>query len=216
MLPYNKVNLYQNIRQLALFGLYWGYAIFAVRMFLLKRNYLWKFVTLIVIPLLCNGMVMYNGKINLALCIASFILLPFQWGMLFSLGYCMVASFHLETSGASKRTYGKNNKKKIKKRWGNKEYRLLGILLIFIACVMIFFGGYSTGRSKAAEKRRFGIVKMDEGQYAVIDANENKLILQKCEINQNNLRIDANTYLCVANEMDIIFNNFENVELNIN
>ena len=39
MLPYNKINLYQNIGQLALFALYWGYTIFAVRMFLLKKEF---------------------------------------------------------------------------------------------------------------------------------------------------------------------------------
>ena len=210
MLPYNKINLYQNIGQLALFALYWGYTIFAVRMFLLKRNFLWKFIALIVIPLLINGTLSYDGSINLALIIASSILLPFQWIMIFSLGYCMVTSFHKETLSKPKE---KKRKQKKVKRWGDKEYRLLGVILILISCIIMFWQGYNTSYAIASEKSRFGIVKIDEEEYAVIDANENKLILQKCEIENENLVIDVDTYLCVTNNVMINFNNFTNVEL---
>lgn len=210
MLPYNKINLYQNIGQLALFALYWGYTIFAVRMFLLKRNFWWKFIALIVIPLLINGTLSYDGSINLALIIASSILLPFQWIMIFSLGYCMVTSFHKETLSKPKEM--KRKQKKVK-RWGDKEYRLLGVILILISCIIMFWQGYNTSYAIASEKSRFGIVKIDEEEYAVIDANENKLILQKCEIENENLVIDADTYLCVTNNVMINFNNFTNVEL---
>lgn len=77
----------------------------------------------------------------------------------------------------------------------------------------MFWQGYNTSYAIASEKSRFGIVKIDEEEYAVIDANENKLILQKCEIENENLVIDVDTYLCVTNNVMINFNNFTNVEL---
>lgn len=209
MLPYNKVNLYQNIGQLALLVLYWGYAIFAVRMFIIKRNFLWKFITLFVIPFLINCAMSYDGRINLVLIIVSTIFLPLQWIMIFSLGYCMVTSFHKESLSKPRKM---NRKKKKVKRWSDKEYRLLGIILMFIACIIIFWQGYFTSYIIASEKSRFGIVKIDGEEYAVIDANENKLVLQKCEMKNNNLKIYKDTYLCVTNDVIINFKNFSSVE----
>jgi len=210
MLPCNRINLYQNIRQLALIGAYWGFSMFAVRMLKLKRNYLWKCLSWILIPLLLNSVIAYVWNLNVPLIVVSVMLLPAQWGMLFALGYCMVVPFHQETLSKPKRT---NRKKKMIECWGDKEYKLLGILLILVACIMIFWQGYFTSYTTASEKRRFGIVEIDEEQYVVIDANGDKMILQKCEINQNVLKINYNTYLCVNNEMIINFETFDNVEL---
>lgn len=62
-------------------------------------------------------------------------------------------------------------------------------------------------------KRRFGIVEIDKEQYVVIDASSNELILQKCVIDENRLKIDTNTYLHMSNEVMIYFETFEKVEL---
>ena len=207
MLPYNKNNFYESIGEFALVGLYWVFALFAVRMILIKGNYLWKFFSCIVIPLLINCALAFDGEVNVGLIIASLILIPLQWGMIFALGYCMAVTWHNESLDRPKKI---RTKKKRGQRWGDKEFLLLGILGVFLACVVFFWQQYSENNNMASKKKRFGIVEIDQEPYAVIDANENKIILQRCEINNNNLKLYSNTYLCAPNEMLI---KFENVEL---
>ena len=83
MLPFDKFRLYQNVVPFAILVLYWVYALFAVRMFKLKRNFLWKFVSLFLIPLLINcGLaygLSYDNEIDLALIITAILLMPLQW-----------------------------------------------------------------------------------------------------------------------------------------
>lgn len=209
MLPYNKINLYQNIGRWTLLALYWGYTIFSVRMFLLKRNFCGKVIWLIVFPLLINAWMSGERELSLAVIVASVILLPFQWLMIYSLGYCMVISFHKETLLEPKRTKSKN--KRIK-RWGDKEYRSLGMMITLMMCIIVFWQRYNDSYITASEKTRFGIVEIDKEDYAVIDANENRMILQKCEIENEKLIIYINTYLCTTNDIVINFKNFTNVE----
>lgn len=79
---------------------------------------------------------------------------------------------------------------------------------------MIFYNRYSIGRASASEKSRFGIVRIEETDYAVIDANENKMILQQCEQNEKNLIIDTDTYLCLPNNAVIVnYKTFDDVKL---
>lgn len=208
MLPYNKVNLYQNITQLVLIGAYLEFTMWAVRIFFIKRNYLWKFFVWIVLPLMLNLWIAYDSGFNIILIISSIILLPLQWMIMFVAGYCMMKSFQQETSDKPKK-----QKQNTEKYWSYQDYRRLGILIIGVVCIGIFIQGYASGYRTASEKRRFGIVEINEEQYVVIDANEDKMILQKCEINEHILKINYNTYLCVKNEMIINFETFHSVEL---
>lgn len=215
MLPYNKINLYKNIVWFAIVVLYWGYAIFTVRMFLLKRNYLGKFITALVIPFLMNIFFIFNGEINSELIIVSGIFILFHWLMIFALGYCMAISFNKEGLEKNKEVNKKKkaNRKVKTKRWGDKEYRLLGGILIVVGGMLLFLQGYSDGKMRAAEERRFGIVTIDEEEYVVIDANEDKLILQKCEVRKSDLLIDVDTYLSITNNKMIDFKYFNTVRL---
>lgn len=107
MLPYNKISLYQNVGQIALSGLYWAYAIFAVRIFLIKRNYIWKFMFLIIIPFFINIVIAHHGEFNASLIVICAIFLPFHWGMIFALGYCMVSPLHQDILNKPKKTKAK-------------------------------------------------------------------------------------------------------------
>lgn len=212
MLPYNKVNLYQNITQLVLIGLYLELAMLAVRIFFIKRNYLEKFMAWIVLPLVINAiivMISYSGSFNMILIIiSSIIFLPIQWILMFIAGYAMMKSFQEETLDKPKKQ--KRNKEK---HWSYNDYRRIGIIIIVVVCIGIFLQGCASGYRTASEKKRFGIVEINEEQYVVIDANENKMILQKCEIKEHILKINYNTYLCVKNERIINFETFHRVEL---
>ena len=96
---------------------------------------------------------------------------------------------------------------------GAKEYRTFGVVIIFALLIGFFYSGYSENNKKAREQRKFGIVDIDEQKYAVIDANESHMILQNCEFDEKSLTIFENTYLCVDNGLNIIFIQFEKVEV---
>lgn len=114
MLPYNRINLYQNIARLSISGLYWAFAIFAVTMFKMKGNYLWKMISGILIPLMINISILCyisNGYFIRNLFSVSIAYLPVQWLMIFSLGYCMVGSFHSKGNSRKKDAIRKEQEK---------------------------------------------------------------------------------------------------------
>lgn len=210
MLSYNKNNFYQNVGTIAIFFIYWGYSILSVRMLKLKGNYIKKFIFFVIIPLALSVMLVYNETITgqfMATIMAICILIFLQWILIFSLGYCLIMSFDKETLDISKQA-GKK-----KRGWGDSNYMLLGILLISICFAMVFYSGYYNSYRKASEKRTFGVVVINDGKYAVIDANEKKLVLQKCVINDSTLYINKNTYLCANNEVLICYETFDDVKV---
>ena len=208
MLPYNKNSLYQSVGQIAIFLIYWGYATLSVRTLKLKRNYVKKFIFFGMIPLVLGIVLVYGEMISWQLTttiIAVIILIFLQWFLIFILGCCLPMSFDKETIDLPKCTGIR------KGSWENGNYMLLGILLLFFSFAMIFYCGHYNSYRMATEKRVFGIVDIDNGRYAVIDANTEKIILQKCGINGSTLCIDKNTYLCANNEVLICYEIFDNV-----
>lgn len=212
MLPYNKNSLYQNVGPIAVLIIYWGYAILSVKTFKLKKHLLKKLIFFVLIPIILSvaWVYKYNGIIDWSwnvIIVTIGKLIVFQWIMIFSLGYCMVLSFEKETTEKPKR-------KGIRvSRWGDDNYMILGILLMFICFTLFFYSGYQNNYRKAAEQRVFGTVIINDERYAVIDANEEKLVLQKCEINDSILYINKNTYLCANNEVLIFYETFNDVEV---
>ena len=65
---------------------------------------------------------------------------------------------------------------------------------------------------RAENQTKFGVVQIDGDEYALIDANEDKLILQRCETNNDCIKIYVNTYLCLENDIAIKFEKFGNVQ----
>ena len=231
MLPYNKNNLYHNIGAFVLVLLYLGYAILTVRILTMRKNYVKKFFCSIIIPLLINMWIFYGGNINLSLLKACVKYIPFQWIMIASFGIGMALSIYPEIlhdlKSQQKRVNRKRvnrkkstekNQKKCEKRrgrrtWNNKDDMILGGVLILAGCIIFFVHGYCDNKNLAESKTRFGIVQVKNEEYAVIDENEDKLILQQCEIENKKIRININTYLCRDNNMIINFRKFETVEL---
>lgn len=208
MLPYNKNNFYQNVGTIAILIIYWGYAILSVRTLKLKKQFLKKIFFFVLIPALISVIWVYDEVTAwswnvIILMVSGLIVL--QWIMIFSLGYCMVLSFEKGTTEKAKRKGTRVS------RWGDDNYMILGILLMFICFAMFFYSGYQNNYRKATEQRVFGTVTINEERYAVIDANVEKLILQKCEINGSTLYIDKNTYLCTNNEVLICYETFDDI-----
>ena len=236
MLPYNKNNLYHNIGAFVLVLLYLGYAILTVRILTMRKNYVKKFFCSIIIPLLINMWIFYEGNINLSLLEVCVEYIPFQWIMIASFGIGMALSIYPEIlqdlksqqkrvdrkrvnrKRVNRKKSTEKNQKKCEKRrgrrtWNNKDDMILGGVLILAGCIIFFVRGYCDNKNLAESKTRFGIVQVKNEEYAVIDENEDKLILQQCEIENKTIRININTYLCKDNNMIINFRKFETVEL---
>ena len=240
MLPYNKNNLYHNIGAFVLVLLYLGYAILTVRILTMRKNYVKKFFCSIIIPLLINMWIFYEGNINLSLLKACVKYIPFQWIMIASFGIGIALSIYPEIlqdlksqqkrvdrkrvnrkrvnrKRVNRKKSTEKNQKKCEKRrgrrtWNNKDDMILGGVLILAGCIIFFVHGYCDNKNLAESKTRFGIVQVKNEEYAVIDENEDKLILQQCEIENKKIRININTYLCRDNNMIINFRKFETVE----
>lgn len=208
MLPYNKNSLYQSVGQIALFIIYWGYATLSVKTLKLKKNYVKKFIFFGMIPLVLSIVLVYDemaGWQLITTIIAVSLLILLQWLMIFIFGFCLMISFDKETIDLPKHT----GKRKSSREDGN--YMMLGILLLFICLALVFCFEHYKSYMKATEQRVFGTVVINNERYAVIDANTEKIILQKCEINGSTLCIDKNTYLCANNEVLICYKTFDDV-----
>ncbi len=215
LVSYGKDTLYQYFAKGVLCMLYWGYAIFAARMWLLKENWGWKIISFIIVPFIINLIFIYYyyNSIPAVALIACFIMILLHWLMIFAMGYCIVYPYHLDISKRNIKNNKKKNNKKTKSNWGNKEFFLLGIMLIVIGVIGIFYIGYRYGNMCALQKNRFGIIEIEEQLYVVIDVNGDDVILQKCEINDTAVMINTNTYLCFENHSVINYTEFNHVYL---
>lgn len=211
MLPYNKINIYQSIGPAVLFMVYWGYTIFTVRMIRLEKNYIWKIIT-VIIPLLVSFVLTFNGKIDLFFIIRFLILTVIQVVFIYAFGFCLVFPYHEITKLDKKQQSDEEKKPEKKKEWGDKEYKLLGVIIILIGVIYLFYQAYVSDYQRAEEQTKFGIVQIDGDEYALIDANEDKLILQRCETDNDSIKIYVNTYLCLENDVAIQFEEFRNVQ----
>lgn len=216
ILPYNSVNLYQMLSLIVIVGAYWVFAIFAVRMFFNKKNILGKIVCWIVVPIVINWLMCKEiySELKISLLLA---LILIQWLLIWAMGYCFVPSFHddIRETKRKKLDSGINKSDKVLNR--RKDNIILGILLIFIALIFEFWEIYEYNNDMAREQKYYGIIDFEGKEYAVIDGNIDKLVLQEClcDNNKKELTIYTNTYIYINNNTEIMYNNFEEVKKGI-
>jgi hypothetical protein len=121
MLPYNKNNLYHNIGAFVLVLLYLGYAILTVRILTMRKNYVKKFFCSIIIPLLINMWIFYEGNINLSLLKACVKYIPFQWIMIASFGIGMALSIYPEILQDLKSQQKRVDRKRVNRKRVNRK-----------------------------------------------------------------------------------------------
>lgn len=207
MLPYGQANLFQDISITALFLLYWGYSIFAVKIFRLKKHYLWKMFLFLLIPFLINIIWFGKGRNDYGILILfSIIGILFHWISIFVLGFCLFVSFV--------RFIVEDNEKKKKDEREENTYIILAIVILLAAIIFTFASTYYSKYSMAKRIKNYGMVDLKNEKYAVIDENDEKLILQKCipEDSKNTLVIYTNTYYCIDNNVPIVYKNFNAIE----
>lgn len=92
--------------------------------------------------------------------------------IVFAVGYCMVYSFQkdlIEKNRRNKRKEPKKNlSRKHKYRWKNKDYQLIGWLLIIVA--IVFYGAYVNwqGIQNAQKQELFLTTRIDNDTYIVV------------------------------------------------
>ena len=103
--------------------------------------------------------------------------------IVFAVGYCMVYSFQkdlIEKNRRNKRKEPKKNlSRKHKYRWKNKDYQLIGWLLIIVAIVS--YGAYVNwqGIQNAQKQELFLTTRIDNDTYIVVMTDGDEAILEK-------------------------------------
>lgn len=104
----------------------------------------------------------------------------------------------------------KNTNTKQKREWVDRDYKVLGIILITASLILGGFFTYEEGVKTAKDKNSYGIVKIENISYAVIDVDEKEMVLQKCNIKNNEIVLFVKTYLKTdKNDKIINYINFE-------
>ena len=130
--------------------------------------------------------------------VSGLVLLPFQWILIFSIGYCYAWPIHRDI--VPLKIKKEKRKKNLSKRWGEKDYKILGLLLIMVSLI---FGGilaYKMNFKEAEKKRIYGIVNIEHNEYALIRSSDDKIILQECKKEKEKLTIYTDTYLSLKKE----------------
>ena len=178
-----------------------SYSILAIRRILRKRvNILYWGVIFNYI----QGVIFYiyvAKEINLYVFIVALFLIPIQGIMIFAIGYCFARPLQLDIIQDKKKASKK--KKVIKEKqvwssdWGDKDYIILGIVLIIVGVIFFGVSAYTQGNNLARRKDDYAIVCIEDTSYAVIGADKDKMVLQECKLKSNNLVIYTDTYLNV-------------------
>lgn len=221
MLPLADKSFFEDISAIAIVVVYWVYSIFTVRMFTIKGNWIGKIITLVILPCFgsCIVMLYAIGFRDILIYLLSVgIMMIIQWLLIFSFGYCLVIEIHRDYR--SKRNLRKKPKKDIEKRrnlhkWKERDYRSLGILIMVIAVLLIIICFYNSSYRKGQNQNYFGVLEINEVFYAVIDANDEKVVLQQCDIDaeKNLLIIYKDTYMCKDNDILINYKRYDRVML---
>ena len=90
------------------------------------------------------------------------------------------------------------------------------IMIMMMAFTYLIYNSYFKGYNDAKSRKEYGIVNLNDENFAVIDSNVEKSVLQKCYINEsdNTVVIQKNTYAIIDNNGHIINNRrFDSVKI---
>lgn len=90
------------------------------------------------------------------------------------------------------------------------------IMIMMMAFTYLIYSSYFKGYNDANSRKEYGIVNLNDENFAVIDSNTEKSVLQKCYINEsdNTVVIQKNTYAIIDNNGHIISNRrFDSIKI---
>ena len=193
-------NIYYCIIMGIMVIFYFCYSTLAVRRSIKEKKIVTIFLWWLIFPFIINiviSIVIFN-ELDVYVLVSGLVLLPFQWILIFSIGYCYEWPIHRDI--VPLKIKKEKRKKNLSKRWGEKDYKILGLLLIMLSLI---FGGilaYKMNFKKAEKKRIYGIVNIEHNEYALIRSSDDKIILQECKKEKEKLTIYTDTYLSLKKE----------------
>lgn len=102
----------------------------------------------------------------------------------------------------------------------SEEGKIFTKILYFVAMMMVLFtylicSSYYDGYNYEKNRKEYGIVNLNDENFAVIDPNTEKSVLQKCYIYESdNTLVIKNTYTIIDNDGHIINNmRFDSVKI---
>lgn len=90
------------------------------------------------------------------------------------------------------------------------------IMIMMMAFTYLIYNSYFKGYNDAKSRTEYGIVNLNDENFAVIDSNTEKSVLKKCYINEsdNIVVIQKNTYAIIDNNGHVINNRrFDSVKI---
>lgn len=169
-----------------------------------KKNFIICIGLLFIFPiiLLCIGHIYYTF-VEAAVIIIFHVIITFLWGYFLDEPWYNI--------------FIRNDKANDE----SEEGKIFTKILCFIAMMMVLFtylicSSYDEGYNYAKSRNEYGIVNLNDENFAVIYSNTEKSVLQKCYINEsdNTVVIQKNTYAIIDNNGHIINNRrFDSVKI---
>lgn len=188
---------------LALLLCYIFYITISVMVMNKKKNFITCIGLLFIFPiiLLCIGYIYYTFM-GAVVIITFHVIITFLWGYFLDEPWYNAAIQDDKVNDESKK---------------GKRFKIMYFIMIMMMIfTYLIYSSYLEGYNYANNRKEYGIVNLKNENFAVIDSNIEKSVLQKCYINEsdNTLVIQKNTYAIIDNNGHIINNRrFDSVKI---
>ncbi len=178
---------------LALLLCYIFYITISVMVMNKKKNFITCIELIFIFPiiLLCIGHIYYTfmGAVVIITC---HVIITLLWGYFLEEPWYNAAIQDDKVNDESKK---------------GKRFKIMYFIMIMMMIfTYLIYSSYLEGYNYANNRKEYGIVNLKNENFAVIDSNIEKSVLQKCYINEsdNTLVIQKNTYTIIDNNGHII------------
>lgn len=116
--------------------------------------------------------------------------------MVVGFGYCILYPLHLDLIKEKKKV--KSSPKVNVDRWKNRDYRIIGVILIVVGLVLEIVYLQYWGRQSVQNQQNFQITVINDNTYVVVMMDGDTAIVEKCDVGDGNtLKVDVNEYMKV-------------------
>lgn len=198
-LTMDRSTLNRFIILLAVSVIYVLYSVFAVRMWLIRKNYIWKFISWILIPFLVGLLILYvnNTSFSIYIFFSTILFIPIQWIFMWCIGYWGMDSRIFDDISGDKNVKKKNDIK-IFSKWRSIDYKLAASMIMIFIFILEGFLLYNEQKTAAQNKLEYGIVHNNDETYVFLGSDGEKIVLLKCDINQDEIVLYKGDFMIIG------------------